>query len=70
MRFPVFPDWLQWLVLLAVIWLWIQVGMLQASLTATKIKARFSNRDEVEKAYAKGSINRDEYERLKGRFSG
>lgn len=68
MQFPVFPSWLQWLVLLAVIWLWIQVGMLQTGLTATKIRVRFSNRAEVEQAYSKGTINRDEYEQIIGHF--
>lgn len=66
MRFPVFPDWAQWLLLLLVIWLNIQVGMLQASLAAAR-RPQFANRDDLEAAYTKGAINRDEYERLKNR---
>ncbi|MDF2629848.1 MAG: hypothetical protein K0R39_3679 [Symbiobacteriaceae bacterium] len=70
MRFPAFPNWLQWLLLLAVIWLWIQVSMFQAAQTTRRLKMRFASRQDLETAYTKGNINRDEYEQLKGRFGG
>lgn len=67
MNLPALPTWLQWLLLLAVIWLYIQVNMLQASMGGGQ--RSFHSRQDLEAAYTKGTISRDEYERLKGRLS-
>lgn len=64
MNLFVFPAWLSWLMLLAIIWLFFQVGMLQAEVAVKR--AGIKNRHELEDAYVKGSIGRDDYERLKG----
>ena len=66
MNFNVFPAWLSWLMLLAIILLFIQVWMLQAQVAVAR--SGFKNRQDLEEAYAKGWVGRDEYERLKGRL--
>lgn len=65
MNLTLFPAWLSWLMLLAIIWLFIQVQMLQAQVAVAK--SGIKNKQELEDAYSKGWIGRDEYERLKGR---
>ncbi|HYF93741.1 MAG TPA: hypothetical protein VD969_16115 [Symbiobacteriaceae bacterium] len=64
-----FPAWLSWLMLLVVIWLFIQVWVLQARVGVVASRTRFRNEQELEAAYTKGLVDRDNYERLKGRLS-
>lgn len=64
MNLLVFPAWLSWLMLLAIIWLFIQVWMLSQQVMVSR--SGIKNRTELENAYVKGMIGPDEYERLKG----
>lgn len=68
MAIPAFPGWLGWLLILAVIILWFQVGRLQSivgDLTSGRPVPR--NRQDLEAAYAAGQMNRDDYEKWKDR---
>lgn len=64
---PAFPAWLMWVLLLVVIWLLFMVSMLRGQLQ--NAQPRFTSRQDLEAAYTKGTISRDDYERYKGRLS-
>lgn len=72
------PTWVAWLfaiaVLLTLFMVWTlmgQVAALRAALAAagTGQGQGPRSRKELEEAYAAGSLSRDAYERLKGRYS-
>lgn len=68
------PKWVAWLIAIAVllnvvlsIVLWSQLSALRASLSTKNLPVR--NRAELEEAFRAGTINRDQYEKLKAQLS-
>lgn len=68
------PRWAAWLIAIAVvlnlvlsITLWSQLSALRAILATRNLPVR--NRTELEEAFRAGSINREQYDRLKGQLS-
>lgn len=64
---PAFPVWLSWLLLIAVIVGWIWVAMLAGRVAQLAGPAVPHSRTELENMYTAGTINRDQYERMKAR---
>lgn len=69
------PAWVSWLMLVAVFLTFILVWMMMGSLAAVRRsladkpgEAMFQNREELEKRFAVGAIDRDVYERWKARL--
>lgn len=71
------PTWMAWLlaiaILLTLFFVWSLIGQLtamQATLRSAGMAGNMGlrSRRELEEAYTAGAINRDAYERLKGRL--
>jgi|GEM_PF-5742567 len=68
----VFPAWLSWLLVLTVIYLFVQVQMLVGQVRALRETARGvrpRTKAELDDWYRAGKVSRDQYEAWKADFS-